>query len=150
MLIVFNLHCRAALCQHLRTLRKPSLAEKKILLEKRQRLQARITNFEKKLSALTVMDNVENADIIRVGVSEDQEEEFSDDDEEVENAPEKSILLLPSNLTLNCRNRLGLDGLSKQEAELRMGQMNDALQQLKVALGGKSLIMRKKVRIIWF
>jgi hypothetical protein len=126
------------------------LAEKKNLLEKRQRLQTRITNFEKKLSALNIMDNVENADIVRVGISEGEEEEFSDDEEEVENAPEKAILLLPSNLTPSCRNRLGLDSLSQQEAELRIGQMNDALQQLKVALGGKSLIMRKKVRMTYF
>jgi hypothetical protein len=133
-----------------RTLRKPTLTERKDLLEKRQRLQARIVNFEKKLSALMIMDNVEKADIIEVGVTENEEEGFSDDDEEVENAPEKSILLLPSNLTSGCRKRLGLDDFSKQEAELRIGQMNDALQQLKVALGGKSLIMRKKVRLTCF
>jgi hypothetical protein len=131
-----------------RTLRKPSLAEKKNLLEKRQRLQTRIIKFEKKLSALDIMDNVESGDLVRVGVSKDEEdEEFSDDEEEVQNTPERVILLLPSNLIPNCRNRLGLEGLSQQEAELRIGQMNDALQQLKVALGGKSLIMRKKVRI---
>jgi hypothetical protein len=133
-----------------RTLRKLSLAEKKNLLEKRQRLQTRIIKFEKKLSALNIMDNVESEDLIRVGVYKDEEdEEFSDDEEEVQNAPEKAILLLPSNLIPNCRNQLGLEGLSQQEAELRVGQMNDALQQLKVALGGKSLIMRKKVGILY-
>jgi hypothetical protein len=133
------------------TLRNPSLTDRKNLLEKRQRLQARIIKFEKKLSALNVMDHVESSDLMRVGATKDGEsDQFSDDDgEEVQSTPEQAILLLPSNLTLECRNRLRLDDISQQEGELRIGQMNDALQQLKVALGGKSLIMRKKVRIFY-
>jgi hypothetical protein len=136
-----------ALRQHIRTLRRPSLADKKNLLKKRQKLQAHIGSFEKKLSALTIMNNIESADLMRIGLSEGEEEEedLSDDEEEVNHTAEKVILLLPSNLTAECQHWPGLDDLSKQEAQLRIGQMNDALERLKVALGGKSLIMRKKV-----
>lgn len=93
------------------------------------------------------MDHLDVADFIKVGPFENDEDEddFSDDEEEVENAPEKAILLLPSNLTTQCQNQLDLGNLCKQEAALRIGQMNDALQQLKMTLGGKSLVMRKKV-----
>jgi hypothetical protein len=127
------------------------LAEKKTLQEKRQRLQALINSFEKKLSVLTIMHNIGSGDLVRVKVSRDEseeEEELLDDEEEVKHTPENITLLLPSNLTAKCQKQPGLSDLSKQEAQLRLGQLNDALEQLKVALGGKSLIMRKKVCLL--
>ena len=147
----FN-HCPRTLpSQHVQTLHNPSLTDKKNLVEKWQKLQACIIKFEKKLSALNVMDHVEGNGLMRIGATTDGEsEQFSGDDgEEVQSTPEQAILLLPSNITPECQNRLRLDGISQQEGELWIGQMNDALQQLKAQLGEKSLIMQTKVRIFY-
>ena len=96
---------------------------------------------------MTHVDNV-NHDVDYDSGDEGDEEYIDDeDDEEVQNMPEKAILLLPSNLTPDQQALPGLDDLGKQEAKLQIGQMNDALQQLKLALGGRSLIMCKKVPV---
>ena len=114
---------------------------------------SRITAFEKKISALGLLTHVDG---VNHNVDDDSgdegDEEYIDDenDEEVQNMPEKAILLLPSNLTPDQQALPGLDDLGKQEAKLRIGQMNDALEQLKLALGGKSLIMRKKVSVSYY
>jgi hypothetical protein len=43
------------------------------------------------------------------------------------------------------RHRHGLESIAHIEARLQVGQINDALQQLRIALGEKSLIYREKV-----
>ena len=54
-------------------------------------------------------------------------------------------LFLPSNLSKEVRQLQNLDEMGNWEAKLRIGQMNDALRQLRIALGEKSMIYRANV-----
>ena len=68
------------------------------------------------------------------------------EEEEPEITPEKVVLSLPSNFTLQQREEYGLQGLGNMEYELREGQANDALERLRECLAEKSLRFRKEVR----
>jgi len=60
--------------------------------------------------------------------------------------PETERITLPSALAPGEIARLSLDGIAKAEAELRQGQINDSLENLRLALGEKSLCFRAEVR----
>ena len=68
------------------------------------------------------------------------------EEEEPEITPEKVVLYLPSNFTLQQRKEYGLQGLGKLEYELREGQANDSLERLQECLAEKSLRFRKELR----
>ena len=68
------------------------------------------------------------------------------EEEEPEITPEKVVLCLPSNFTLQQRNEHGLEKLRSMEYELRVGQANDSLERLRECLAEKSLRFRKEVR----
>ena len=69
----------------------------------------------------------------------------SDDEEDVVVQPEAVTLFLPSNLSKEVQQLHNLDEMGNWEAKLHLGQMNDALQQLRIALGEKSRIYRENV-----
>jgi hypothetical protein len=77
--------------------------------------------------------------------SEDGEDD-EDDDEAITENPERLRLAMPSSLGRGCIVSLGLKTLAMQELELRKGQANDALEDLRLALGHKALLWRTKVR----
>lgn len=140
----------------LRGLKKVSVEAKKKVFEKRRSLQVKIISFEKKWSTMGLLDGVDDVKMMNPHHSHTQsntDDEDADDadgfeedeEDEVEVTPEKVVLLLPSNITSECRGMMGLEALSNQEAELRVGQMNDTLQRLRIALGEKSLTFRAKV-----
>jgi hypothetical protein len=101
----------------------------------------------------------EDQDIVLSGDEEgpsDAEEEDDENasiatcDEEDESAPEdpeRMQLFMPSSLREQDIRRIGLEGLAAQEVELRRGQANDALQNLRLALGHKALLWRTRVRM---
>jgi hypothetical protein len=70
--------------------------------------------------------------------------EDSDADAVPEDMPETKALALPSSLAPGEIERLGLDNLAGQEAALRWGQINDALEGLRMALGEKSRMLRAR------
>ena len=76
------------------------------------------------------------------GSNDDEEEE----EEEMAENPEGLRLAMPSSLGRECIVRIGLEALATQELELRKGQANDALEDLRLALGHKALLWRTKVR----
>ena len=77
-------------------------------------------------------------------VDDVESSDWSDDDEdeigEVVVNPEASQVTLPSALAPGEIQRLGIIGIAEQEAQLRRGQINDALEELRLALGEKSLL----------
>jgi len=75
----------------------------------------------------------------------DAEEEYSDSDGDDVGPPERLTLMMPSSFDRDDILRLGLEGLAEQELELRKGQANDALEDLRLALGHKALLWRTKV-----
>jgi len=128
--------------------------EQTTLLLKRQRLQHQINAFEKRWSAVGMLGNFDGIHLVNelseaeIETDADGEEEsdgFEDIDDETGTKPEAVVLLLPSNLTPQDRQALGWEEMGKKEARLWVGQINDALQQLRIALGGKALTFREKV-----
>ena len=62
-------------------------------------------------------------------------------------SPEKELLRLPSDFDEEARHRLGLIPLSRIEFQLRCGQLHDALNKLRNALGLKSFLVRCKYHL---
>lgn len=142
---------RVGLQTHIGTLgRRQSAAKKAELLERRRRLLLRITSFERRGNAfLNLDDEVRWLAEDERGGDENDEGDYSDDSdaEDVpEDVPETKALALPSSLAPGEIGRLGLNDLAGQEAALRQGQINDALEGLRMALGEKSLLYRTEVR----
>jgi hypothetical protein len=71
---------------------------------------------------------------------------LDDQHEDEEDEPENVRLALPSYLGINVEldpprteiERLQLEKLARQEAQLRLGYVNDALEGLRLALGSRS------------
>jgi len=57
-------------------------------------------------------------------------------------------IFIPSCLQIADMHRLGLETMASQELELRKGQANDALEELRLALRHKSLLFQTKVRAL--
>jgi hypothetical protein len=70
----------------------------------------------------------------------------NDDEEDNMEYAECLSLCMPSSLGQNIVKEAGLETLALQEIELRLGQANDALGDLRVELGHKSLLYRTKLR----
>jgi len=62
-------------------------------------------------------------------------------------SPEKEKLQLPSDFSAEARERLGLVSLADIEYQLRCGQLYDALEKLRGALGLKSFLVRRKYKL---
>ncbi|KAJ8474293.1 hypothetical protein ONZ45_g16002 [Pleurotus djamor] len=100
-------------------------------------------------------DDEDWADALEAGQNEQEalEVEGTEDDEdggltEDTNAgfPEDSRLFLPSSFSLPDRKNMGMADLAEKELRLRLAQVDEILQSLRVALGEKSLRFRKQVR----
>jgi hypothetical protein len=142
-----------SLQKHVKSLgRKPSSTQRHDLLQRRHRLTVRMASFEQKVLAFMALDDETAWSTANAKVREDSEDEAyadeSDDEEmgEVAIHPESQMLSLPSSLAPGEIDRLGLTGIAEQEGKLRRGQINDALEGLRLALGEKSLLFRTQVR----
>ena len=97
-----------------------------------------------------ILDDGEEEDDVmsKGGVGEDLDgpEDEVDDEDEVAEDPERMSLMMPSLFDHEDITWLGLENLAHQELELRQGQANDALENLRVALGHKALLWRTKVQ----
>ncbi|KAJ8489758.1 hypothetical protein ONZ45_g13445 [Pleurotus djamor] len=100
-------------------------------------------------------DDEDWADALEAGQNEQEalEVEGTEDDEDEELAedtnaefPEDSRLFLPSSFSLPDRKNMGMVDLAEKELRLRLAQVDEILQSLRVALGEKSLRFRKQVR----
>ena len=71
---------------------------------------------------------------------------IDEEDDEIPDDPERRRLAMPSALGKANIVRLRLNLVASQELELRKGQANDALEDLRLALGHKAILWRTKVR----
>jgi hypothetical protein len=110
----------------------------------------RITSFERKGNVFLKLDDdarwIEEDHRESMGDDESSYSTDSESNDIPEQRPETSALPLPSSLAPGEIERLGLTDLATQEAGLRRGQINDALEGLRMALGEKSLLFRTEVR----
>jgi hypothetical protein len=117
-----------------------SVAQKNELLDRRRKLEARITTYENRISVIIKLDDDTQWSIsdidLHVAESSDNLLEL-DSDEWL--SPERERITLPSALAAGEIERLSLESIAIIEAELRKGQVTDALEGLRLALGEKSL-----------
>lgn len=115
------------------------------LEERRQKLQARIESLHRNAEAYFSIP-VEQIKLSNPAVTGRASLSDEDTDDEEDWMPELEQLYLPSETSQPQLTRLSLLGFRNQELELRRGQANDALEQLRVALGHKALLLRTEVR----
>jgi hypothetical protein len=126
-----------------------SIAQKNELLDRRRKLEARISTYEHRISVLMKLDDdtqwsehISDMDTESEETSEDLLELYPDG----WFTPERERITLPSSLAPGEIERLSLNSIAMMEAELRKAQVTDALEGLHLALGEKSLCFRTEVR----
>jgi uncharacterized protein YjiS (DUF1127 family) len=129
-----------------------SVAQKNELLDRRRKLEARITAYENRISVIMRLDddtqwsiqegNIADMDPKVAESSDDLGEDYGDE----WLVPEKERITLPSSLAPGEIERLSIELIAMVEAELRKGQVTDSLESLRLALGEKSLCFRTEVR----
>lgn len=136
--------------------RHPLVADRLALEERRQRLQKRIAVFESKAASYIPM--VADADGDGTGEAydgaewDDLEEDVNPLDEvyagEIDSGiqPESAVISLPSQLGYGVVVANGWEEIAAEELSLRVGQANDALHQIRLAIGYKSVLFRTAVR----
>ncbi|KIK18133.1 hypothetical protein PISMIDRAFT_110102, partial [Pisolithus microcarpus 441] len=131
--------------------------------EKRQRLSSRIEKFHSNGQAFCKGLDIDGTftpqdDPAFCGTDEEEHEdrEFWDDDDEGDwEAPEEEVeglaselmsIWMPSSIGAAKLTELGLHDLLKEERELRIGQANDCLDQLRTDLGNKAMLYWQNFR----
>ncbi|KDQ56920.1 hypothetical protein JAAARDRAFT_194867 [Jaapia argillacea MUCL 33604] len=70
-------------------------------------------------------------------------------DPEESSPVEQAVLPLPSSMGLDECKRRKIGKLAELELQLRIGQANDALHEIRIALGHKSFLFRTKAPVYW-
>jgi hypothetical protein len=115
------------------------------------RLQVRIDAFHQRVQGI-LGENMDEFPVVEPTTeNNDEDEDWYEDDEEADDEavgewPENMTLAMPSTFGEEQCQQLGLEELLSQELELRIGQANDCLDKLRVALGHKMILFRTRVR----
>ncbi len=129
-----------------------SVAQRNELLNRRRKLEARVGTYEHRISVIIKPDDdtrwsTQDGKLPDIDL---QAEQMSEDLLELHPegwfTPEWDRIMLPSALAPGEIDRLSLKSMAMIEAELRKGQVVDALEGLRLALGEKSLCFRTEVR----
>jgi hypothetical protein len=135
--------------------------EAQIIENKRTRLHALLNVFEQQADTYLVHDTLtENTLMSPFG--DHDEFDYSDDDDNITTPhhslkapdgsgmdsgnPEDVLILLPSSLGWKWCSSHNAKSLAMKEAQLRHAQANDAIHQIRLALGFKSALFRTQVR----
>ena len=137
-----------------RNLRRDATPKQRLELAlQRQRLIVEYDGFHKKsklfLTPAFYFAEIEDEARVDLGEEWDQEEDYLEregGDDEDPSCPEKRPISLPSTLGLSFLKSAGKLHLAEKERQLRIGQMNDALLSLRIAIGYKSYLYYAKVR----
>jgi hypothetical protein len=137
--------------------KKPTRAEMIEVAQKRERLQARINTFHRKVSEFW-QPNTDEASLHLPEAAGDQYLGGTDTEEEPDedvftasplddsSLVKTQLLLLPSSLGLKLCQDHGYTKFVKQEKILRTGQANDALQGIQLGLSKKAVIFWNGLR----
>ena len=140
---------RSLLQQHVKSLGKQcSMAQQNELLERHQKLEARITAYEHRISIIVKSDDDINwtQDGHMESIDMEMLDELSDISPDGWFTPETERIMLLSNLAEGEIDCLSLGPLAMIECKLWKGQVMEALDGLHLALGEKSLCFRQEVR----
>lgn len=131
---------------------RASIKENLDLAERQQRLQLRIDDFQDRAAQLWPVDDDDlwlegtACDPPNILPSDSEEEDVYSSRTTSHDGPEKAFLLLPSNIGLARCIVLGYGPFATQEKALRVGQMNDSLHGLRLAISRKAVIFRDGLR----
>jgi hypothetical protein len=151
---------RISLAQYLKKLGKTiSDANRNKILEKRRRLQSRIDSFHADAGHYL---NIQELNCSNPSHDDSHADDFTDSEAESENGDESdadagpevdkfaeaehTLLMLPSAFGNTACISAGHIHAVKHELRLRIGQANDALQELRVQLGHKAFLFRTSIR----
>lgn len=143
---------RLSLRTHVRSLGTgPSMAEKVDLSKRRGKLRVRVAEHQKKARRfLKLTDEEEDNENFEFGEPEvllDTDDLPSDVDVFYESTEiERYSVAMPSSLSAETRERRLLRKAVDSEIQLRIGQCNDALQGIRMAIGKKAFIYVSDVR----
>ena len=133
--------------------RNASVKERLDLVERQQRLQSRIDDFHVSAAQLWPVDDEDlwlegqaGEPLNILPTDSEEEEEFLPHHPFGREGPEKALLLLPSNIGLDKCVALGYKSFAQQEKALRVGQMNDSLHGLRLAISRKAVVFREGLR----
>ena len=123
------------------------MARQNELLERHQKLEARITAYEHRISVIVKSDDDINwtQDGHMDSIDMEMPDELFDISPDGWFTPEIERIMLPSNLAEGEIDHLSLGPLATIECELQKGQVTEALDGLRLALGEKSLCFRQEV-----
>lgn len=146
--------CRLRLRRHVRTLGSRSSLEDKVnVQERRLRLQAEIDSFSVLASTFLSVDHDDNDPFDEPyldGDASDASDNYSIHPDGVYGSttlpPEKFTINLPSSLGPEWCRRATNKNIVDEEIDLRKGQANDALHQIRIALAQKSFQFRTSIR----
>lgn len=153
--------------------KRPTAAQKRDLIGKRDNLQKRITKFEKSMLSFIrkhdggdsdddedtfsnvsseSSDNRDEDDMTDILDSGDEDEMW--DEEDIDDDAHLSSTIVVENMRLSLPSNLKRGGLGheiftslrNQEATLREGQINESLRKLRMALGEKAWMLRNNVQ----
>ena len=124
------------------------MAQQNDLLDRQQRLEARITAYDHRISVIIKSDNSTNwsaNDGSAADMVPNTLEGLSNANPEGWFMPEQEQIMLPSSLAAGEIKHLSLRPFVLIETELQKGQITDALEGLCLALGKKSLCFQTQV-----
>ena len=132
------------LTAHVKSLgRMYSIAQKNNLMERQRKLEARITNYEHQMSLIMKLDD-DTMWSKRHGKNTDVDPDIEDLPYDLSElypngwfTPEGDQITLPSALAPGEIERLAFQSIATIEFELRKGQVTDAPDGLRLALGEK-------------
>jgi hypothetical protein len=145
--LLIDRHFRGALRFQLSQKRKGlTLGEETNIQDRRNRLQSRVDSYNQMSHIFLPNIDWDEFSPEGNGVEDCFDQENDDEDEAEEVFSERAVLLMPSSLGKDLCVTYGWESLAEQEKELRIAQADECLENIRLALGHKSLLLRTSVR----
>lgn len=151
--------CRILLRAHVKNVgASPTNSQKIEISKRRERLLTRVLAFQSQ--AENFLDSLD----LNANLPEELDEDWSDEETDNKSAEElfdltnentrflstgqveNVTLFLPSTFGHPACSAANVEAIAKKERKLRVGQANDALHQLRLAIGQKSFMFRTRLR----
>jgi hypothetical protein len=127
-----------------------TLSERTSVHDQRCKLQSQITVFNLRSQVFLGKGSWDELEVqsSNAGLSNtiDNSEDSDEEDDFANVNPEHAILCMPSTLGVQQCLKHGLGAMVDQERELRVGEANESLEKLRLALGHKAMLLRNPVR----
>lgn len=148
-----GLLCRLHLITMVRRVGKsPTVAESLEVETRRQRLQKRVDKYNERARMMWPLESHQQPaeywqdELVDLASAESDDEEDGEIHAEDFTAVERASLHMPSTIGMEICTSMGYADAAEMERKLRIGQQNDGLQNIRVAISRKACIFREGVR----